>query len=204
MSKIIAMFALVAVAGSARADTFKQIATKADADDTLLSGDIVHGGYGGPRVAYGSVAGHDAVFVGAEGGWIVNHQFILGCAGYGLVTQQRAPGDYGLTDDLSFGYGGVMLGYTFLSEKVVHGTFTTLVGAGGVGSHRRSGTEASDLQDAVFVLEPTATIDLNVVKNFRTGFAVSYRWVRGVQAAGLTNADLSGVTGSLVLKFGKF
>ena len=204
MSKLLSMFALVAVAGAARAEPFRQISTQAETDETLLSGDIVHGGYGGPRIAYGTIAGKDALFVGGEGGWIINHQFIIGGAGYGLVTQQRAPGDYGTTDDLSFGYGGFMLGYTFLSDKVVHGTFTTLVGAGGIGSHGRNDMRGSNLQDAVFVLEPTATIDLNVVKHFRTGFAVSYRWVRGVQTAGITNADLSGVTGSLVLKFGKF
>ncbi len=45
-----------------------------------------------------------------EGGWIVNHQSILGGAGYGLVTDQPAPGMFADTDQLTMGYGGVLLG----------------------------------------------------------------------------------------------
>ncbi|MGZ6144377.1 MAG: hypothetical protein ACXWLM_13630 [Myxococcales bacterium] len=202
---------LIAFAGAARAEgPLHQLSSppppppSVETADTLIEGNVTNGGYLAPRIAYGQVAGRDAVFVGGEGGWIINHSFILGCAGSGLVTQQRAPGDYGITDDLSFGYGGVMLGYTFLPARLVHGTFTTVVGAGGIGSHRRSSTHASDLQDAVFVLEPTATFELNMVQHVRAGVAISYRWVRGVETAGLSNSDLSGVLGSLVVKFGKF
>ena len=200
-----AMF-VFAAAIAARAEDFRQIQTSAPAEpeETLMSGEVTHGGYGGPRVAYGRVAGKDAVFVGGEGGWIVNHQFIIGGGGYGLATQQAAPGEFAATDDLSFGYGGFMLGYTLFSDKLFHGTLTALVGAGGIGSHRRGSGDASSLQDAIFVLEPAATFELNVARFFRTGLAVSYRWVRGVESAGIGNADLSGVMGSLVLKFGKF
>lgn len=199
----VALF-LLAAAAAARAEDLRQIQTAVEPEQTLMSGEVTHGGYGGPRVAYGRVASKDAVFVGGEGGWIVNHQFIIGGAGYGLATQQAAPGEFAATDDLSFGYGGFMLGYTLFSDKLVHGTLTALVGAGGVGSHRRGSGDASSLQDAVFVLEPAATFELNVARFFRTGLAVSYRWVRGVESAGITNADLSGVMGSLILKFGKF
>ena len=54
------------------------------------------------------------------------------------------------------------------------------------------------------MLEPAATMELNVIRNVRAGLGISYRWVRGVDTDGLTNGDLSGVTGSMVLKFGKF
>jgi hypothetical protein len=47
-------------------------------------------------------------------------------------------------------------------------------------------------------------VEVNVATHFRFGVAVSYRWFRGVETEGITNSDLSGVFGSMVLKFGKF
>ncbi|HUJ25903.1 MAG TPA: hypothetical protein VLW85_07795 [Myxococcales bacterium] len=194
-------------AAAARADGFRQITTAAPAgekEDVLIEGEVEHGGYGGPRVAYGRVAGHDAIDVGAEGGWIVNHHFILGGAGYGLVTSQPAPGVLATTDDLRMGYGGGMIGYTIFPQRLVHATFTVLIGAGALASQPHLGTATNDLADSFFVCEPAATMDVNVARHFRFGLAVSYRFVRGVDTSGLSNGDLSGVFGSAILKFGKF
>jgi len=173
-------------------------------DETLVDSHIDHGGYGGPRIGYTRIAGSDAMWVGGEGGWIINHHIIIGGAGYGLVTQQPAPGALAATDDLSLGYGGLLLKYTVLPHHLVHATFGTLIGAGGVGSHPRSGGDSRGGADSFFVLEPDAAVELNVVEHVRAGLALSYRWVTGVQKAGLGNGDLSGFTSSLVLKFGKF
>ncbi len=173
-------------------------------EQTLLSGQVTHGGYGGPRLAYGRIAGRDAVTVGGEGGWIINHSIILGVAGCGLVSSQPAPGAYASNEDLTLGYGGLMLGYTFFSDRLVHGTLSALVGAGGMGTRSRFGPDTRDLNDAFFVFEPTATVELNVARHFRLGAALSYRLVRGVETDGITNSDLSGLFGSMVLKFGKF
>ena len=200
----LSMFVLL-VASAAGAEPLRQVATPApDKPETLFNGDVSHGGYGGPRVAYGRVASRDALFVGGEGGWIINHSFIVGGAGYGLVTQQPMPGDLGTTDDLTFGYGGFMLGYTLFPEKLVHGTLTVLVGAGGISSRSRLTSNQGNVQDAVFVVEPTATFELNMVQFMRSGVAVSYRWVSSVDTPGLSNSDFTGVLGSFVIKFGKF
>ena len=205
MSRLMILFALV-TAGAAAAEPYRQVTTSApDQPETLFTGDVSHGGYGAARVGYGRIAGKDAVIVSGEGGWIINHSFIIGAAGYALATQQAMPGDLGVTDNLAFGYGGAMLGYTLLPEKLVHATLTVLVGAGGIGSYARVNLDhGSSVADAVFVLEPTLTVDLNMVKFMRTGLAVSYRYVSGVDAPNLSNADFSGFTGSFVMKFGKF
>jgi len=204
MTRVMMLFALVA--GGAAAEPFKQISTAApDQPETLFSSEVSHGGYGAPRFVYGRVAGQDAALVGGEGGWIINHSFIIGAAGYGLATQQAMPGALGTTDDLEFGYGGGMIGYTLFPEKLIHGTLTLLAGAGGVGSRSRTNMGmSSNVADAVFVLEPTATLELNMVQFMRAGLAVSYRYVTGVDAAGLSNKDFTGFTGSFVMKFGKF
>ena len=202
----IAILVLISAAFAARADGLRQISTPPPEprDQNLIDGEVEHGGYGGPRVAYGRVQGHDALQVGGEGGWIINRRFIIGGAGCGLVTNQPAPGTWAATDNLTFGYGGVMLGYTLLPEKLVHATFTALVGAGGLGTRARGSNAATDLADSFFVFEPTATIDVNVARFFRWGVAVSYRFVSGVETPGISSADLNGVFGSMILKFGKF
>lgn len=60
-------------------------------EQTLIgSGEIENGGFGGPVVKVTSINGESAVFVGGRGGWIINHTFVLGGAGYGLVTNVNA------------------------------------------------------------------------------------------------------------------
>src|SRR4051812_3919802 len=67
----------------------------AERDETVLGGEIEHGGYGGPRIGYTRIAGNDAMWIGGEGGWNLDHHLIIGGAGFGLVTQQPAPGGVG-------------------------------------------------------------------------------------------------------------
>jgi hypothetical protein len=201
----IAGLALLCASLAARAEDLRQVETHPpERDQVLIEGQVEHGGYGGPRISFGRTAGHDAINVGGEAGWIINRRFIVGAAGYGLVTDQPGPGAWAATDNLTVGYGGMMLGYTLLPEKLVHPTITALVGAGGLGLREHGTHDKTDLGDAFFVLEPTATVELNVAAHFRFGVAVSYRWVRGVETAGITNSDLSGVFGSMIVKFGKF
>ena len=56
----------------------------------------------------------------------------------------------------------------------------------------------------LIVLEPTATLDLNLVTFLRTGLSVSYRYVSSVDTPGLKNSDFTGVLGSFVMKLGFF
>jgi hypothetical protein len=58
--------------------------------------------------------------------------------------------------------------------------------------------------DAVFVMEPTVGVEMNITTFFRLGFGASYRYVSGVNIYGLTNKELSDVTGTITLKFGTF
>ena len=172
--------------------------------ETLIHGDVDHGGYAAPRVAFGRTAGHDSVMLGMEGAWIIEHHFLLGAAIHGLVSDQPAPGVYAGANNLIMGYGGLLIGSSLLPSRLVHPTFTLLVGGGGLGMRSKGDAGTTSLGDAFFVLEPSAGLDLNIVAFFRVNFAVSYRWVRSVDTDGITNADLSGVFGSLALKFGKF
>ena len=167
----------------------------ADAQEqTLISGEIESGGYGGPVVKLSGVNNELGLFMGGRGGWIINHAFIIGGGGYGLANDLFVS-----SKKLGFGYGGPELGYVFLSDSLLHFTLHTLIGFGGV-----SFEDDPASADEVFVLEPEATVVLNVTRFFRIAAGVSYRFVTGVTASGLSDASLSGLSGLLVFKFGTF
>jgi hypothetical protein len=176
-------------------------------EETLISGDVEHGGFGGPVVKLTRVNGENAVFVGGRGGWIINHTFILGGGGYGLVTDVKAktPGPSGQTK-IDLGYGGVELEYVASSEKLVHTSFLLLVGAGAVSYKQADSAFASGDRDThgFFIMEPAVSVHLNVTAFFRIAAGVSYRYVTGAEGPQSSNADLSGLSGVLTLEFGKF
>jgi hypothetical protein len=176
---------------------------------TLLSGQLTHGGFGGPMMAYTRINGDDALVMGGRGGWLINHRLVIGGGGWGVTNRVSVPAgaiadpkDYQLT----FGYGGLWTEYVVAPSRLVHGSVGTLIGAGGLGYHRfRNGDSHADMEsDAVFVLEPTVGAELNLISFMRLALFASYRLVRGVDLAELDGGDLSGFAGGAMLKFGKF
>lgn len=180
--------------------------TNAQHAETLLSGEVGHGGFGGPVVKIGNVAGSTGAWVGGRGGWIIlpdgNHSISLGIGGYGLVTEHESPTNsdlYALN-----GYGGFELEYTNRSARIVHFTFTTLLGGGGLMLRERHFEDANHDVDNYFVFEPGAHAELNVTNFFRISAGTSYRMTSGISRFGFSDSDFSGLNGVITLKFGKF
>jgi hypothetical protein len=182
-------------------------------EQTLLTNHITNGGYGGPVQRFSTVAGKSVVFSGAEGGWIVNHRFVLGGAGYGLATQNIRNDGAVLRDTkgrapvVELGYGGVTFGYVQQPMKLVHLTAQVLVGGGGLtyDTEDIAGVRPEDAPtDAFFVVEPSVHGELNVARFFRVGVGAGYRYISGARLDGLSDRDLRGVSASLTFKFGRF
>ncbi len=173
--------------------------------ELLVSGDIDNGGFGGPELRYSSIHDESALFVGGRGGWLINHRYVLGLAGYGLATDVDAPGALASNYDIRFGYGGPFFEVIFAPMKVAHFSFMTLFGAGGLNYREKTQhmTWAGET-NAVFVAEPSLMIELNVTKFMRIDFGAGYRFVAGTTIEGLTNRDVRGFSGVFGLKFGKF
>lgn len=185
---------------------------------TVIEGDVENGGFGGPVVKFSTINKNFGLFVGGYGGWLINHKFLLGGGGYGLVNNIKAGSGvrshFNLTGEpyLEFGYGGLILEYYFMPDEVLHYSVSVLVGAGGI-SYREKfmGNFLGDFNynnesnnDAVFVLEPGLSGELNVAKYLKIGFGVSYRYVGDVGLYGLKSSDLSNVAANIAFKFGKF
>jgi len=181
-------------------------------EETLIgNGEVSHGGFGGPVIKFTQIKGEPALLVGGRGGWIINHTFVIGGGGYGLVNKIKADIPvYGIYTQpyLNFGYGGVELEYIIQSDKLLHFTVCTLIGGGAV-SYREhlwddSWDEWDSPNDAFFVFEPSAGVELNIISFFRVNAGVSYRFISGAEFDDLKNKDLAGVSAFLTLKFGKF
>ncbi|RPH38121.1 hypothetical protein EHM92_00845, partial [bacterium] len=106
---VIVSLLLLFIAGIARAQE----------EETLLGGGFESGGYGGPVVKFTNVKGEFAVMAGGYGGWLINHSFMLGGGGYGLVTHHYLDVPAGLflgnppAGRMEFNYGGGILEFIF-------------------------------------------------------------------------------------------
>lgn len=179
-------------------------------EETLLDMDeIEHGGYGAVVVKFASMNNQFALLVGGRGGWIINHAFSLGFAGYGLVNDipSYVVGPFG-ERYMDFGYGGLDLEYVFNSDRLIHLSIHTLVGGGAIGYRGMAGPawdpDSPHMDDGIFVVEPGMNLDLNVIRWFRLSAGASFRFVRGTSSGISTNEDLSGPSAQLTFRFGDF
>ncbi|MBS4000680.1 MAG: hypothetical protein KGZ71_09375, partial [Desulfobulbaceae bacterium] len=61
-----------------------------DGHETLFGGDsVTWGGFGAPEFKFSEVNGDFALYIGGRGGVIINNSFIIGLAGYGVVTSHE-------------------------------------------------------------------------------------------------------------------
>ncbi|KPK00771.1 MAG: hypothetical protein AMS20_14985 [Gemmatimonas sp. SG8_28] len=166
-------------------------------EQTLVSGGLESGGFGAPVVRFSQVNGQFAVLAGGRGGWIINHTFVIGAAGYGVATDVQVAGNPNRRG-LEFGYGGVDLEVVIGSDALIHATAQALIGGGAFVLNYGGPT------DGVFVFEPGLNVDLNVTPFMRLGLGGGYRWVTDVDLIGFSDSDFSSFFGSVVLKFGSF
>jgi hypothetical protein len=178
-------------------------------EETLFSGHIEHGGFGGPTFKLTSISGETALLAGGRGGWILKlspeKSIIIGGGGYGLVTDVKATNVFRNNQQLylSFGYGGLEFEYIYHPLKLMHFGAQALIGGGGV-SYRFKNSDNTFETDSFFAFEPGVNAIVNVTKFFRISGGLSYRFISGSNLPGATDSDLSGWAGVLTLKFGKF
>lgn len=168
---------------------------------TLISGDVDHGGYGGLTTRVTAIQGNPELLMGGRGAWIIDHTFYLGGGGIGVADgAENAP-----AGNLDFGYGGIMAGYIHSSDKLIHYTAGVMLAAGSAGIREPFVDEWEDEdQPAFYLVEPEANLEVNVAKHFRVTLGLSYRLVTNYEHDGITEEDLNGLATSLELKFGSF
>jgi hypothetical protein len=176
-------------------------------EQTLVKGKVHSGGFGGPVVKFTAIKDEFSVIVGGRGGWIINHTFVIGGGGYGLVedTIEKGRTIAGNPIYLTMGYGGLELEYIKNSDKLIHWSVLALIGGGGVDEREKNDGYTDRVEgDAFFVFEPAVNLELNVTTFFRLCVSGNYRFIAGANFRGIQNDDLAGAAAALTFKFGKF
>ncbi len=177
---------------------------------TLFSSGIRHGGYGSLIYGITSINGEMAYMRGTRGAWIIhfaeNHAIQLGLAGYrthsGVELMSWSHDDID-EPRLKNNYGGFEVEYVNRSHKLIHFGTQLLTGSGNVRYDNRN-LEVDRTRDSYFVLQPGANIHLNVTSWFRVSGGAFYRYTANANLEGTNDRELSGITGILGLRFGRF
>jgi hypothetical protein len=147
--------------------------------------------WGGYNHQYTQFDGADSYNRGGFFGFEFGKSLLLGWGRYRLDD----PFDWQNTDRrFNMRWNVAKVGYAFIPYKAVHPMFNVDFGTGRVdlGSER----------DRVFVVQPSAGIEINVFRWFRLGLEGGYRFTNDVDIVGLTDTRLSGAYGQASLKFG--
>ncbi len=205
-----------AVATKAQTDSSAAKGSGEDEIKTIFgSGEVKHGGYGAASIYLTEIQDKSAILIGGRGGWIINHSMVIGLGGYGIAN---APQYDNIFDDnkgqLYGGYGGLLFEGILFPKSPIHVSIPVLVGAGGVSYselRRSRGVDFDDefyrdsfYSDAFFVVEPGIEIEANVIKYFRFGIGVNYRYTADLELPNTSSDMLDGFSAGVVLKFGKF
>lgn len=169
---------------------------------TIFNRPLRISGMGGPFMHFSVIDGQFAHFMGGGGGVIIN-DFVFGGYGQG-TTNMLTPKDLVYYDDLEleFGFGGLMFGYTFLSNRAVHPAVYLHTGWGDLEMKDYRGN--TDIRDNVFVLMPSLEVEFNFARFFKLGAGACYRFASDVDMPLYKNSDFGGPGAFLSFRFGWF
>ncbi|MBP7461471.1 MAG: hypothetical protein KBA26_09290 [Candidatus Delongbacteria bacterium] len=180
-----------------------------DSSQVLFSRIVSHGGYGGISFQMASINDETGFLVGGYGGWLINHTFMMGIGGYGLVNDVIDDRTILYYDKkMNFGYGGFMMEWICQYKKLIHPTVSCLIGGGAVSTNDLMGVHLDWDNDwdeqSFFVVEPAIHLQLNVARYVRANIGASYRYVSSFDHDGIDQKDVSGFNGRISFLFGKF
>ena len=151
-------------------------------------------GFGGPLVGFSEILGDFAVTSGGGGAALFNQKFFIGGYGEGLATEHfirnlevYSPSSQKNIEydkmQLTFGHGGLWVGYIHDHYKLLHWGISARAGAGGIGLNYpgfMSGRHDIFMNDVVFVFTPQIEMEINLFPWMKMNVGAGYRLVSGV------------------------
>ena len=128
------------------------------------------GAWGGPLTSITSFDGDNAFFRGGFGGLEFNRSLFVGWGGMTLedeVEFDAAPGQ-----KVGMKFNGLMLGYAFKPNKVIHPSVNLHTGTGRITFEGE--------KDNIYVIQPSAGLNINIFRWFHLNVEGGYRFVNGV------------------------
>lgn len=188
---------------------------------TLLGSIEDYGGYMAPEVKVAQVFKEPGMLLGCQGGLLLNHKFLIGMSAYGQTVKTQFTGmgnslqDTSLT--LKMNYAGAFMQYALLYKLPVHVSIPVLIGMGNAEIKEDRSLYYGDNWDdpsayssrfvestSFIVVEPGVNIDINLTKYVQLSLGGSYRNVLGSSMVRLSDAQLSGWSCNMSLRFGNF
>jgi hypothetical protein len=181
---------------------------ESDRPDTLFGGKSFgfrHHMYIAPAFGATSLNGHAAYNFGLRAAYLLNDNFSLGLAAYGMGWDGSNGDNRSLNDNrqLTGGYGGLLVEYRLLPQYVVHGVFDTTIGGGGICTRSTRDDDCEASRGFGFV-EPMANLELNVTDYMRVTLGGGYRFAFASERDGISGSDLSGFVGRTNIELGWF
>lgn len=149
-------------------------------------------GFGAPIFEFSSYNGSFAFYTGGGGAAIFNNTFYIGGFGMGLAENASFGPIYNdngvvVEEDLSlsFGYGGLWVGYIFRPNAPIHFGISSKFG-GGAAVLSYAEFDHSEFEyhmDYVGVVSPQIEVELNLARWFKINFGVGYKFIVGVSDA---------------------
>ncbi|MCO5062522.1 MAG: hypothetical protein M9963_11120 [Kiritimatiellae bacterium] len=150
--------------------------------------------------------GGDSGFIGgAQIGGILNDKLAIGLAGYALLSEvDVAPNGYNNPEAFDLAYGGLALEYTLYSENLIHVSLGGVIAGGQIRLDRTLGGDDKKLN--LFIIEPQFNLLLNITQRSELGIGIGYRHAEpsNENIEGLEKGDLSGLVGTLFVRFTEF
>lgn len=169
--------------------------------ETLIKADTSFPAQGGPGVRFASINGTTAMLLGGRGVLLLGETTGIGVSSYTLSSEITTSLN-NIKRDLSFSYFGMTIDNFFIPKKLFFLNLSTMVGYGFASDSQRVPAGTKD-QTSFFLIEPEINLMLNVTKELRVAFGLSYRLLAGSEAEATLGANLSGFAGSFTLLYGK-
>ncbi|MFC0878458.1 hypothetical protein ACE01N_17825 [Saccharicrinis sp. FJH2] len=183
---------------------------------SLLGNKGANGGYLSIDITGGAMDGNQVFEAGGRLGWIINHSFAFGLAGYGFAQNIVEDPATSVTQlDLAGGYGGLLIEPIIWSKEIVHLSVPMVIGIGGAGKNLSSSRYDYTTQtyyengnigenDLFFMLRPGLEVEVNLSRFFRIALGGYYHQALGFQLEDVSSRALNGFTGGVSFKFGWF
>jgi hypothetical protein len=165
------------------------------------------GFYVNPTYQIGSLDGATAHIMGVRGGVMLRQNWTVGGAYHWTLNNINPQSE--VVDDLylDMRLGGAFVEYTLWSNRVLHLTFPLMIGMGEVEMDWETDIDSDTNpygEENFFFVEPSAQLEVNIMKNVRFHTGVAYRIVGNMDYRALNQSDISGLTGVAGLKIGVF
>lgn len=150
------------------------------------------------------------MLAGFRTGWVIDHSLTIGFAGYGIIPELQLSGKLDNQDVYLYGgYDGLLIEPVLFPKLPVHITLPVVLGVGALTYETNSWYSGHDNNfeenyDIFFVAEPSAQIELSVVKFVRVAAGVGYRFTNKLDLPNTKPDEFDEWNANLTLKFGSF